>query len=750
MSTHIFGIRHHGPGSARSLRRALERLQPDVVLVEGPPDAEAVLPLLAHAEMQPPVALLVYVPEQPREAVYYPFASFSPEWQAIRYALEQKVPVRFMDLPQWHQLHATTAPTEELAEALASDALPPLAAADPLDWLAQAAGYSDGERWWERMVEQRQHDDADLFAAVLEAMSVLRAEAPEPSPREAQREAWMRQTIRQAVQDGHQRIAVVCGAWHAPVLRGLDDARGDKALLKGLPKVKTSATWVPWTYGRLAASSGYGAGITSPGWYDHLWNQPDQIVIHWMIRVARLLRDENLDISAAHAIEAVRLAESLAALRGHPLPGLAELNEAVQAVFCFGNDMPMRLIHDKLIVGERLGSVPDATPAVPLQQDLQREQKRLKLQPEASWREIELDLRKPFDLDRSYLLRRLNVLAIAWGQLQHTKGTGTFREVWRIEWQPEFAVRLIEASIWGNMVQSAASNCAIAGAAQAQDLPTLVAIVNQALLADLPDTVATLMADLQARSVLTNDTGQLMDALTQADRVTRTSFVSTLRYGNVRKTDSELIAHVVDGIVIRICIGLPIACASLNDDAANELFRRIIAVNDALRLLQRAEQLTEFQAALQRITAMSHVHGLVVGRCYRILLDSGKLEHDEAERRISRALSQAVEPEHAAAWIEGLLRDSATLLIHDEMLWAVIDSWLNNLNEAHFVRILPLLRRTFATFNAPERHQLGERATQGRTLVRLRTTDAGTPIDLRFDTERAEAVLPLVRELLGV
>src|SRR5262245_44669350 len=100
----LFGIRHHGPGSARSLRRALEALRPDVLLVEGPPDAAEVLPLLAHPAMQPPVALLLYVPETPRRAVYYPFALFSPEWQAIHYALSHDIPVRFMDLPQAHQL----------------------------------------------------------------------------------------------------------------------------------------------------------------------------------------------------------------------------------------------------------------------------------------------------------------------------------------------------------------------------------------------------------------------------------------------------------------------------------------------------------------------------------------------------------------------------------------------------------------------------------------------------------------------
>src|SRR5437588_12818355 len=89
VSTHIFGIRHHGPGCARSLRAALEELQPDIVLVEGPPDAQEVLPLLTNEQMQPPVALIIYAPEEPKRAAYYPFTHFSPDWQALHYALQR-------------------------------------------------------------------------------------------------------------------------------------------------------------------------------------------------------------------------------------------------------------------------------------------------------------------------------------------------------------------------------------------------------------------------------------------------------------------------------------------------------------------------------------------------------------------------------------------------------------------------------------------------------------------------------------
>jgi len=244
---HVFGIRHHGPGSARALRGALDALLPDVVLVEGPPDADALIGFVGHEQLRPPVALLVYPPDDPGRGVFYPFAVFSPEWQALSWAAAHRVPARFMDLPQAVQL----ASGDDEKEARS---------ADPLEALARAAGYDDPEQWWEQSIEQRL-EPAGLFAGLLEAMAALRAGAPDPGLRERQREAHMRRTIRAGLAEGFQRIAVVCGAWHAPALDDLGPAKADDALLKGLPKRKALATWIPWTHSRLSFRSGYGAGI---------------------------------------------------------------------------------------------------------------------------------------------------------------------------------------------------------------------------------------------------------------------------------------------------------------------------------------------------------------------------------------------------------------------------------------------------------------------------------------------------------
>ena len=235
---HLFGVRHHGPGSARSLVRALQSVQPDIVLIEGPPDANDLLPLAAHAGLEPPVALLIYLPERPGAAVLYPMASFSPEWQAIRYGLEHSVPLRFIDLPQSLRMTAATPGESEGEGEDEEDEEAAPARGDPLAPMAMAAGYSDAERWWDQLVESREGHDLEVFKAVHEMMSALRAALGEPMPLlEQRREAHMRKCIRTAVAEKFARIAVVCGAWHLAGPGGHAVRQGRRRLAEGIGQV---------------------------------------------------------------------------------------------------------------------------------------------------------------------------------------------------------------------------------------------------------------------------------------------------------------------------------------------------------------------------------------------------------------------------------------------------------------------------------------------------------------------------------
>ena len=725
MSTRILGVRHHGPGSARSTLAALTEWQPDVVLVEGPPEGDALLPWLASASMVPPVALLVYVPDEPRRAVCYPFARFSPEWQALRYAVARGIPARFIDLPQTHWL----AFSEEEKQRT------PI---DPIRMLAEAAGSSDSERWWEHMVEHRR-DSTDVFQAVMEAMTALRETSnAEPDPLEQKREAHMRQMIRAAEKDGFEKIAVVCGAWHAPALEQLPAAKQDAALLKGLPTVKVQATWVPWTHGRLQWVSGYGAGIDSPGWYDHLWQHRDQIAARWLASVAALLREQDMDASPAQLIDSVRLADALAAMRRLPLPGLGELMESVETVLLFGNRAPLQLIHDKLIVGETLGQVPDETPAVPLQQDLTALQKRLRMPAEAGQKVLDLDLRKPMDRDRSLLLHRLRLLDIHWGEPERVTGkAGTFHEVWRIAWRPELAVDVIAAAIWGNTVELAAGARVRDQAVKLGTLPELTSLLEGALKAALADAIPDLIRRLRTESAIAPDLAHLMRALPALARVTR--------YGDVRETATSLVGEIVRGMLARVCVGLPVSAGSLDDAAAETMRQDIRHTDEAVNLLEMPEERGTWRGVLLRVADLPGVHGLVSGTCCRILFDSGELPAAEVARRMQLALSVGADPAQGALWLEGLLQGSGLILLHDDALWRLVDDWVICLKPDTFVATLPLLARTFSSFPAAERRQMGERIRAGALATNMHTEQS-----TEFDQATADAVLPLLAQLLGI
>ncbi|MFK4639242.1 DUF5682 family protein [Paenarthrobacter histidinolovorans] len=737
---HILGIRHHGPGSAHSVAEALSTLKPNLVLVEGPPELDQVIPLVTDPDMVPPVAGLIYAVDEPRLASFYPMATFSPEWVALRWAVSTGTPVRALDLPAAHSLALKSAsgvaPAEipaDQEEAVQPDAensdddstaggttaTAPHQAyrPDAIGLLAEAAGYSDAERWWEDAVEQRSPDPAERFEALIDAISEIRSldKRPVDHPdvvENNRREAAMRRILRAAIREGHDRIVVVCGAYHAPALvpAGFPPAAADNKVLAGLPKIKVSVTWVPWTSDRLSLNSGYGAGVAAPGWYQHLfehWMAPEpagDIATTWLVRVAHALRQQNLDASTASVVEASRMATTLAAVRGRPSPGLPELDDAAQAVLCDGSPLPLALVHSELTVGRDLGTVPDTVPTLPLLADLAGSQRKLRMKASAMEELMVLDLRKPNHLARSVLLHRLALLGVDWGiPTDSGRTSGTFKEAWTLQWRPELEVSLVEASRYGTTVASAAAAFVSEEAQAAEALATLGRLLERCLLADLPDGIAGVVSALAARTALQHDVPPLLETIAPLAR--------TCRYGNVRGVDVGEVRKILEATVVRACVGLPTACAGLDDEAASAMRRAIDSAQDGMTLLPGLPT-DDWHTALGAVASSDKIHGSVAGRATRILLDAGLVDSNDVALRLARRLSVASPAPGTAAWLDGLLSGDATLLIHDRRLLALVDEWVDGVPDDIFEDVLPLLRRTFSAFSRPERREIGEQLSR--------------------------------------
>ncbi len=419
-------------------------------------------------------------------------------------------------------------------------------------------------------------------------------------------------------------------------------------------------------------------------------------------------------------------------MRGRPRPGLREVLDAADAVM--GS---VDLVRTELVIGDALGTVPDGAPQVPLARDLARAQKTARLKPVAATKTVEIDLRTPTGRRKSHLLHRLLALGVPWGVPDEGRGSsGTFRETWRVAWEPELSVRLVERSGYGSTVESAATARLIERGREATGLAELVGVLESGLFADLPDAVAPSVRRLADRAATDPDVGRLMDVVVP--------LANALRYGDVRGTDATALADVFDGIVVRVLAGLVPACASLDDDAAARMVERLTAVQTALAMLDHDARRTAYPAVLAQLADRHSMrHGLICGRATRLLHDAGSWNAGDVERRLSQALSAGTPPNVGASFVEGFLAGSGTVLVHDADLLGVVDRWLSSLTIDSFDAVVALLRRTFGAFEPAERRQI-------MTLLIGGTMRRPSGFGADVDAARAHDVLVTVRHLLGI
>lgn len=721
-----FGIRHHGPGSARRLMEALDTIVPSVVLIEGPTDASSLLPMLADSAMVLPVALVTYAEDDPSRASFFPFAEYSPEYQAACWAVRHGAELRFIDLPASDRLSQTDDDDSD-APPKVDDAI----ARDPIGALASAAGYDDGESWWRDVIEENP-SASPIFAAVADAMTALRDETETLTPHEAAREAHMRLEIARAAKEHDGAIAVVCGAWHVPALLENHAQSADRDILKGRPKSKIKATWAPWTEPRLSFASGYGAGVAAPGWCKHVWEAEgatDSSTL-WLARIAQLMRDKGHFVSTASVIEANRLGTTLAAMRERPAPGFEELRDAAIACLCFGERLLWDQIATDLLIGSGVGAIPENTPLAPLLEDLQRQQRLTKLKPEALERELAVDLRSESGLARSTLLHRLTVLDVPWGRLADAgKSRGTFREKWTLCWEPEFSVRLVENLVYGATIADAAAGRILAAIKAEANLATLAELVRQAMVADLPDAVDQGIAALERKAALTSDCPSLLAALPP--------MADIVRYGEARAGAAEHLAELMPRLAVQAALALPYAGRNLDAETAGLMRRQMLAADGAIHLAELGRDVVQtWQQALRQTLSDGQVARLVAGLSARVLYAADQLSAEEAALLLGKMLSPGTAIADAAAFFDGFFDGAGERLIHDAPLREAVDGWLVSLEEEDFVTHLPLFRRVFSMLDQAERRRLMDalfgRAKSGQAGYRL-VSDADAIWPRHFD-----------------
>jgi hypothetical protein len=704
-----FGIRHHGPGSARRLVEALDALQPAEVLIECPSDLTEHAKLASHKDMVPPVALLAYNAKMPEQATFLPFAVYSPEYQAMRWASQNGADIRFIDLPAATSLSRDHSQSADVDTDNAHELNPQAQVShrDPIGDLASAAGYEDGESWWNDLVEVSAPGQ-DLFAQITEAMTTLR-EDQTLTAHEARREAHMRLQISASAKTSDGPVAVVCGAWHVPALLEKHTAKDDRVLLKGLPKVSLKATWVPWSSLHLSRNTGYGAGVMAPRYYDHIWahGTDNDAQSRWIADIAGHLRADGHLVSTASLIEVVRLARNLAALRGRPSPGFEETREASISCLLSGEALPWTSIESALLLGSDVGQVPSDQPLSPLLEDLGRLQKSTRMKPEAGNRDLSLDLRSESGLARSTLLHRLTALGVAWGKMTDAgKSRGTFRERWILNWAPEHSIELVENLVYGSTIEKAAQGRLLDRITKTQELPELAEIIQFALTAQLPvpaEQGTDLLMRMAARS---NDCRSLLATLP--------SLIETIRYGTARNISLTHIEALARKIAILAAIALPTASRNLDAEAGRGFYETLNAAHVAIKSAGFGEEIeTTWLDAISQVSDDAQATPLVRGLALRLRYESNPDIGDQMSDMMSRALSPGTPVPEAADFFEGFFLGAGARIAHDVVLRDAVDVWMQGLDEEIFTESLPLFRRVFSSLQRPEKTLIIEKVIGG-------------------------------------
>lgn len=725
----VFGIRHLSPAGAFYLRKYLDRCKPKRILIEGPSDFNPFIGEIIRSDVLPPIAIMSYTLEAPIRTILYPFAEYSPEYQAMRWADEHGCKCLFCDLPSdiflgigeenekifLKELEKKNEGKEGGEEGEKREDIYAM-----LDGLCED---KDHESFWERTLEQA----GDMYGYIRGAAGFganLRDLSLGRSREDAEnlvREAYMRRILKAALAEGiaPEDIVMLVGAFHVEgIIEGLKKdfpAMSDKELAS-LPRLPAKSTLMPYSYYRLSQRSGYGAGNRAPAYYELVWKglcrgESEYASLTYLSELGAFQREYGFLVSSAQIIEALRLARELARLQGGRIPVLRDLNDAALTCLAQGEFGKLAQASAAAQIGTKIGSVPEGVSRTSIQSDFYGSLKSLKLEKYKSLtaEELALDLRENLrvkseesaflDLNRSFFLHRLRVLKIEFAKLlPSAQDKATWAENWMLQWTPEAEIQLIEAVLKGDTIEQALAFVFNENLEAASSISELAHMIEETFYCGMPKSLERAVNALQKTAVDAVAITEIAPACASLSMI--------LGFGDIRKLDRSPLEPILSQLFLRACLVLPQESAC--DDAAGKLLAEALIVLHGVVVNHEFLDSGRWYALLSELAGRDDLNTRISGLAAAILLEAGKMDKEELGREMERRLSKGIPADLGAGWFEGLSMKNHYALIARLVLWERLSAYLDELDDEEFKRSLVFLRRAFADFNAEEKHRIAE------------------------------------------
>ena len=725
---HLFPVRHHSPRAAGCLRAWLEKVRPELVLVEGPSDAESLIPIITDQESHPPIAILAYSTDGKPQSCMWPFARYSPEYEALRWARENGVKAGFVDWPTGAALGAARHAANEAekdpeapAPATPEEASDPEASNAPgqrHDRLAERFELRHFNEFWDAWFETPAYDP-EGFREAMTAFADYIAPAADRDPESALRDRIMAEAIEAAIQRGTppDRIVAVLGAAHvAAIVRG--DPRVDTKLPEAVP---TALSVVPYSYMRLSESSGYGAGNRAPWYYERVYEngldfRHASLVV--LIEFATSMRLRGFAVSLADVIEAYRLCVTLAGLRGKAAPGADELAEAARATITRGQEAPIREFLSPLMIGRRIGRLGSAAGRNSLQREFSDGLQRFGFPQRDEMETVSLRLADTTQSAASLFLHRLRVADVPYASYAGSQsvvskakqaedeagGYGALtrmREHWQVQWTPATEVALAERVIYGENFAEVCERKLNESLHETKHAADATRLLVDAVLTEAMKATARALDAAERLSSTDEDVA----SLAQAAR----TLAGLKSFGSSRPQLTQL-AGTVDRLLVgtftRATLRLPMSL--LGDAEATAPARRAMTVLQELAMSQAGLDRSAWFEGLRGISGDETAEPTAAGTAAALLYLARECSDEHLRTLLERRLADTITPARSADFLAGFFSVNALVLLKNREIVAALSTFLCGLGSEAFRDALPALRRAFAVLGASERRFLLE------------------------------------------
>ena len=748
LGVHLFPVRHHSPRTSRVLLETLSRLEPELVLIEGPSDANELIPAIAAADTVPPVAILAYRTDGEPGSTVWPFVAYSPEYVALRWATQHGKVARFIDVSAAQSLARDHAETANADDDDASDDDEDSETSPYADIVARS-GHRSFEEFWEAELEAPEHTNPAFGEALRELGETVRHRRNDVSSRA--RDAIMREAIDAAVSTGVKpaSIVVVLGAAHVAAIAAGDVEPALTAHFEA--RVPVSLTLIPYSFPRMAEQTGYGAGNRAPYFHQRAHDAGGdyrRAALEVLVDFTDHLRLRGFSVSLADTIEAYRLACTLGDLRGKSGPGLDEVREATVATLCRGE---AAFVDDFLwssVVGKNIGRVARSIGRNSLQEEFWASVAEYKLPKTDELEQVSLRLADAAHVAISTFFHRLRVLDVPYAAEAGTKkgalappdtrgleALSRVREAWQCQWTPSTELALVERIVYGESFRAAAERKLEQRLASTKSVREAASVLVDAVLTSAMGTVSLALAAVDQLSAHDDD----LPSLGAACR----ALAGLVAYGSSRAeagVDERVLTPLLVKTFARATLRLPVACGGGDSEVPD--------VAAAMRILQEiavtqpAVDRVGWLTALDEVGRSFSVHPRCAGTAAGLLLLSRSWDGTALSDALRLRLSATSEPGRTAEFLTGFFDVNALSIVKNPDVVEIIDSYLQSLPDDVFRDAVPTLRRAFADLGKTERRYLVESVISARGHA----GGAAAKVATRVVTEKDEAQLRAASE----